>query len=58
MKTQKLTTAPATSNNKPGEKFRAFAYYMAWIGFIGNLAIIVRDAVKTHEPPQKDEYYK
>ena len=39
-------------------KFKTFAYYMAWIGFIGSIALAIRDALKDSEPPEKEKYYQ
>jgi len=39
-------------------KFQTLAYYMAWLGFIGGVALALRDTLKTQELPKKDDYYK
>jgi hypothetical protein len=41
-----------------GAKFQSFAYYLAWIGFLGAVGIAIRDVLKDHKPPKKDEYYQ
>ena len=43
------------TNAKP---FKTFAYYIAWIGFLGGLALAIRDAIKNEQPPDKNDYYK
>ena len=43
---------------KPGAKFRTFAYYLAWLAFLSSIGSAVFAAIKDHEPPKKDDYYK
>ena len=57
---KKAQTQPPTENNTAGDEkqFRTFAYYLAWIGFVGAVCLAVRDVLKDHEIPRKHEYYK
>jgi len=45
-------------NNETAKKFRTFAYYVAWISFLSAIGMAIFDAIKEHEPPDKEEYYK
>ncbi len=51
---------PGTSGQKQSKnvKFRTYAYYLAWISFISAIGSAIYSAIKDHEPPKKDEYYK
>jgi len=57
MKTKQISQAPEQKPTNNG-KFQTLAYYMAWLGFIGGVALALRDTLKTQELPRKDDYYK
>ena len=58
MKKQQINQAPEQKTNQGNGKFQTLAYYMAWLGFIGGVALALRDTLKTQELPKKDDYYK
>lgn len=51
------TPEPEVKQSK-NAKFRTFAYYLAWISFLSAIGSAVYMAVKDHQPPDKDEFYK
>ena len=55
--TKKAQPTPETKQTNNG-KFRQFAYIVAWISFLATIGTAIFDAVKEHEPPDKDDYYK
>lgn len=52
------TTLAGPNQSNTNGKFRTFAYYLAWISFLSTIGGVLFDALKDHEPPKKDEYYK
>jgi len=58
MKKEPKEQAPQLSQNNSGREFKTFAYYAAWIGFLGAFALAVSDILKKQEAPKKDDYYK
>lgn len=49
---------PKNNNKDNAPGFKKFAYYVAWLGFVGALALAVRDVIKDHEPPKKSDYVR
>lgn len=58
MAKQQKQPEPPKQINQGNGKFQTLAYYMAWLGFIGGVALALRDTLKTQELPKKDDYYK
>jgi hypothetical protein len=58
MKSKQISQAPEPKQTNSNGKFQTLAYYMAWLGFIGGVALALRDTLKTQELPRKDDYYK
>ena len=53
---QALTSNEETEQR--GKAFKKFAFALAWINFLAIVGVAVYDALKGHEPPEKDDYYK
>lgn len=43
---------------KPKKEFNAFAYYLAWLGFVSIVGSALFKLIKSMEYPEKNEYYK
>lgn len=48
--------AKTIKKNEP--EFKKFAYFIAWLGFVGAVALAIRDVIKDHEPPKKSDYVR
>lgn len=49
---------PETKQPNTNGKFRQFAFILAWVSFLAVIGTSIFDAIKEHEPPEKDDYYK